>query len=109
MKKFYPPTHMHREKELVTQVQTLNEVVCIHFALMHLQNQESPVSSGCGWIEQNAFFSLGKATSLGNGKFWIQTSFTQLKIDLVSYPTHDCGVGLIYTYDEGTETELLNW
>ena len=32
------------------------------------------------------------ATDLEEGKFWIQTYFTQLKFDIVSYPAHAKGL-----------------
>ena len=38
------------------------------------------------------FFSLGEATSLREGKLWIQTFKLRLKIDLVSYPTRAEGL-----------------
>ena len=39
------------------------------------------------------FFRLGEATSLGEGKLWIQTCQTPLKkIDLVSYPARAEGL-----------------
>ena len=37
-------------------------------------------------VGQTVFFSLGKASSLGEEILWIQTCWTLLKIDLVSYP-----------------------
>ena len=47
-------------------------------------------------VGQTRFFSLGEATSLGEGKLWIQTCETPLKIkknDLVSYPAQTEGLG----------------
>ena len=44
-------------------------------------------------VGQTRFFSLGGATSLGEGKFWIQTCYSPLKIYLVSYPARAEGLG----------------
>ena len=40
---------------------------------------------------QTELFNLGIATSLGEGKLWIQTYLTLLKIDLVLHPTMQKG------------------
>ena len=37
-------------------------------------------------VGQTVFFSLGEATSLGEGKLLIQTCQTSLRFDLLSYP-----------------------
>ena len=43
---------------------------------------------------QTRFFSLGQATSLGEGKLWIKKPVKlRLKIDLVSYPAWAEGWG----------------
>ena len=50
-------------------------------------------------VGQTGFFSLGKTTSLGEGKLWIQTVKFRLKIDLVWYPTRAEGlVNMIYHF-----------
>ena len=41
-------------------------------------------------VGQTRLFNLGEASSLGEGKLWIQTC---LKIDLVSYPARAEGLG----------------
>ena len=43
-------------------------------------------------VGQTRFFSLGEATSLREGKLWIQTCKLHLKIDLVSYPARAEGL-----------------
>ena len=44
-------------------------------------------------VGQTGFFSLGEATSLGEGKLGIKPVKHRLKIDLVSYPVRAEGLG----------------
>ena len=55
-------------------------------------------------MRQTGFFSLGEATSLGEGKLWIQTFKLRLKIDLVSYPARV--EGLVNMFNKRTNTLL---
>ena len=48
---------------------------------------------------QTRFFSLGETTSLAEGKLWIQTSETPLKIDFVI----SCPSGGVGKYDKQKE------
>ena len=51
-------------------------------------------------IGQTRFFSLGEATSLGEGKLWIQNLLNSAsKIDLVSYPARAEGLVNMYELD----------
>ena len=44
-------------------------------------------------VGYTGFFCLGYATRKGEGKLWIQTISSPLKIDLVSYPAYEEGLG----------------
>ena len=66
-------------------------LIAFHIALIPLGKvwiQYSPSSYGL-IVGQTGFFSLGEATSLGEGKLWIQT---RLKIDFVSDPARAEGL-----------------
>ena len=62
--------------DTVTQVQILDETDCISHSINTLGKGMNPIIllPGMGKIVgQTGFFSLGEATSLGEGKLWIQT------------------------------------
>ena len=64
--------------DMVTRVQILDEADCISHTLGEGMNPivfPPWVDSRADWVLQ-----LGEATSLGEGKFWIQTCETPLKI-----------------------------
>ena len=71
--------------DTVIRVQILDETDYIS----HSTNTQSmnpiilPLAMG-KIVVQTSFFRLGEATSLGEGKLWIQTVKLRLKIDLVS-------------------------
>ena len=61
-----------------TRVQILDETDCISHSTNRYESKYSPSSYG-QIVGQTRFFSLGEATSLGEGKLWIQTCYTPLK------------------------------
>ena len=71
--------------DTATRVQILDENDCISNCTNTLGRGMNPVIQPSSKIVGHTrFFNLGEATSLGEGKLWIQTF--ALKIDLVSYP-----------------------
>ena len=49
-------------------------------------------------VGQTRFLSLGEATTVEEGKLWIQTCKFRLKIDLVSYPARAEGLVDMFTW-----------
>ena len=62
--------------DTTTQVQILDETGCISHSTNTLGKGMNPIILPLAMskiVGQTGFFSLGKATSLGEGKLWIQT------------------------------------
>ena len=56
------------EMESITRVQVMDEAVCISLRTNTMHFAKLSKNSRTDWV-----FGLRKATSLGEGKFWIQT------------------------------------
>ena len=81
--------------DTATRVQILDETDCISHSTNTLGKGMNPIilPPAMGKIVgQTMFFSRGEATSLGEGKLWIQTLKLRLKIDHVSYPARADGL-----------------
>ena len=77
------------------------KLIAFHIALIPLGKVWIQLFSLQLWVNSWAdwIFSLGEATSLGEGKPWIQTCQTPLKNDLVSYPAQAEGLAQMIAYE----------
>ena len=91
--------------DTVTQVQILDEAVCISHNANTLGRYESNYLAIREIARQTGLFSLDMATSLGEGKLWIQFC---LKIDHVSHPAGAVSLVNIYTNPFEIKTALTN-
>ena len=74
---------------------------CLHFTLCKYPwDRYEPNYSLFSYESRRADwpFSIDMATSLREGKLWIQTCLLCLKIEIVTHPANSRGVGYIHTY-----------
>ena len=87
----YPNAYRHREMNWVTQVQILNEFLCIHM---------SRLFSFQLWTKEwnlTGFVNVGITTGLGEGKLWTEAFYFSLK-NLHNIVSFLCGDASIHTH-----------
>ena len=89
-----------KEMDTVTQVQILDETDCISHSTNTLGKGMNPIILLQLWINSRAvwFFSLGDATTLGEGKLWIQNLLNSAWKLTMSYPVR--AEGLVNKYNK---------